>query len=122
MKIPKARKLSSGAWFIQLRLGGKSIPVTARNEKECIRQAQMVKGEWLAGKRSAPTASRTLRKAIDSYIDTRTNTLSPAMLRGYDIIKRSRFKGIMDRPVSELTDAILIDAVNAEVGSALPIR
>ncbi len=116
MKIPKARKLSSGAWFIQLRLGGQSIPVTARTEKECTRQAQMVKAEWLAGKREAPTKSGTLREAIDSYIDTRTNTLSPATLRGYDIIKRNRFRGIMDRPVSELTDGVLIDAVNAEAG------
>ena len=29
MKVPAPRKLPSGSWFIQLRLGGESIPVTA---------------------------------------------------------------------------------------------
>ena len=52
MKVPKARKLSSGKWFIQLRLGGESIPVTAGTEKECTRQAQAVKAEYLVGKRA----------------------------------------------------------------------
>ena len=72
MKVPKARKLSSGKWFIQLRLGGESIPVTAGTEKECTRQAQAVKAEYLVGKRAPKkpeeTDSPTLNEAIDSYI------------------------------------------------------
>ena len=49
MKIPKARKLPSGTWHIQLRLGGESITVNARTEKECVRQAQIIKAEiWPA--------------------------------------------------------------------------
>ena len=43
MKVQKARKLPSGSWFIQLRLDGKSIPVTERTEKECIRAAQLAR-------------------------------------------------------------------------------
>jgi len=117
MKIPKARKLPSGTWHIQLRLGGESITVNARTEKECVRQAQIIKAEYLAGKRAAPVDTAqlpTLRQAIDAYIDSRTNTLSPATLRGYDIVKRNRFKGIMDTHLEQLEDTDLIAAVNTE--------
>ena len=92
MKVPKARKLSSGKWFIQLRLGGESIPVTAGTEKECTRQAQAVKAEYLVGKRAPKkpeeTDSPTLNEAIDSYISARDNTLSPLTVRGYRTIQK----------------------------------
>lgn len=121
MKIPKARKLPSGTWRIQLRLGGESININARTEKECVRLAQITKAEYLAGKRQAPPDPEpeaeqlpTLREAIDAYIDARDNILSPATLRGYDVIKRNRFKGLMDRSLSDITADDYIAACNAE--------
>ena len=47
MKIPKAKKMSSGNYFIRLRLGGEEICITEPTEKECIRQAQFIKSEYL---------------------------------------------------------------------------
>ena len=38
MKVPEPRKLKSGTWFIQMRLGGESIPVSAPTRTECIKQ------------------------------------------------------------------------------------
>lgn len=118
MKVPKARKLSSGSWFIQLRLGGESISVTARSEKECIHQAQLIKAEYLTGKRQPSTPEEetlpTLSQAIDQYIASRDNTLSPATIRGYLEVKKHRFKGIMGRSLSDLTDEDYITACNEE--------
>lgn len=117
MIVPKARKLPSGTWRIQLRLGGQSIPVSARTEKECIRQAQIVKSEYLAGKWQEPAETEalpTLRQAITAYIDARTNTSSPSTLRGYDTIQRNRFKGLMDTPLDKISDKDLIAAINEE--------
>lgn len=119
MKVPKARKLSSGKWFIQLRLGGESIPITARTEKECIRQAQYTKAEYLAGKREvkeeAP-AYPTLYEAIDEYIKARSNVLSPATIRGYRCIQKHRFVGIMQNRLDEIltSKGNLQSIVNAE--------
>jgi len=89
VKVPKARKLRSGSWFIQLRLGGESIPITARTEKECIYQAQIVKAEYLAGKREPPPPEGkeklpTLNDAVDNYISARNNVLSPSTVRGIE--------------------------------------
>jgi hypothetical protein len=99
MKVPKARKLPSGSWFIQLRLGGESISVTALTEKECTKQAQYIKAEYVAGKReyaeNEAVTLPTLTKAIDQYIEDRANTLSPLTVRGYRIIQKNRFQDYM---------------------------
>ncbi|WP_308856132.1 hypothetical protein [uncultured Oscillibacter sp.] len=83
MKLPEPRKLPSGNYFIQLRLGGESISVTEANRAACIREARAIKAEYLAGKRAkaAPEAP-TLTEAIDTYITERSNPLSPLTIRG----------------------------------------
>ena len=48
MKVPEPRKLKSGTWFIQLRLGGESIPVSALTRSDCIKQAQLIKAQHRA--------------------------------------------------------------------------
>ncbi len=117
MKVPKARRLPSGMWFIQLRLGGESIPITTRTEKECIRQAQYAKAEYLAGKR-APKKKEpdtpTLSEAIDHFIEERRNILSPATIRGYRSIQRNRFKSTMQRKIGEITEETWQSIVNQE--------
>lgn len=103
MKVPNPRKLKSGTWFIQLRLGGESIPVSTKTKKDCIAQAQLIKAEYKAGKREPKKKepekqmTPTLSEAIDSYIEKRDAVLSPATIRGYRNIQRSRFKSTMDR-------------------------
>ncbi len=121
MKVPKARKMSSGNYFIRLRLGGEEICITEATEKECIRQAQFAKSEYLAGKREKKEEKKdcpTLRKAIDDYIDARSNTLSPVTIRGYRIIQKNRFKTIMDIPMDQITEWQRI--INSEAGTCAP--
>ena len=118
MKVPKARKVSSGNWFIQLRLGGENINITATTEKECTRQAQFVKAEYLTGKRQPPEPEGekypTLAEAIDLYLAARDSALSPATGPGYTRIKANRFKGLMQRSLSDITDEDYLDACNQE--------
>lgn len=85
MKVPKARKLPSGMWFIQLRLGGESISITERAEKKCTAKAALIKAEHIAGRRPGKTAAgeKTLREIITEYIDSLRATRSPSTIRGY---------------------------------------
>lgn len=110
MKMPKARKLKSGNWFIQLRLGRESIPITAKTEKEYTRQAQFVKAEYKAGKRQAPPEPEveapkapTVEEAIDAYIKKRDAVLSPVTIRGYRNIQKSRFRSVMDLEITSIS-------------------
>ena len=108
MNVPKARKLPSGSWFIQLRLGGESIPVTASTEAKAIKEAMYIKAEYKAGRRTvapAPAPERavvTLAAAMDEYIRDKSNLLSPATIRGYRRIQKHQFKSLMGRDVEEL--------------------
>lgn len=98
MKIPKAKKLPSGSWRIQLRLGGRSVSVTELTEQSCIKKATLLKAEHIAGK--APVrrdTAPTLEKLLDSYIKAKKAVLSPSTVRGYEAIKRTRFLAYMDR-------------------------
>lgn len=101
MKVPTPRKLPSGTWFVQLRLGGESIPVTASTEKECTRQAALIKAEHVAGRRRRSRSELTLREACNQYIARKEKAgASPSTIRGYTNIVNNRFQSIMDQPVS----------------------
>ena len=52
MKIPKARLLPSGRWFVQLRIDGKSLPGTFDSEEEAITWATSMKQTLSSGKRA----------------------------------------------------------------------
>ena len=119
MKTPKPRKMSSGNWFIQLRLGGVSTTVTASTEKECTHMAELVKAEYLTGKRTMQKAAKntvTVAQAVNNYITVRSNTLSPLTIRGYRIIESNRFQHIMPRILSEIQPEEWQRIVNREAG------
>lgn len=102
MKVPTPKKLPSGNWFIHLRLGGENIPVTASNKAECINTARMIKAEYKAGKRLQVRQPITLGDALDKYIASRENVLSPSTIIGYKDIRRNRFQPCMGKPLDKI--------------------
>lgn len=124
MKVPKPRKVSSGNYFIQLRLGGESISVTAVNEKECRRQAALIKAEYLAGvkQRRKVGMNKTLRQAIDDYIAARSNTLSPSTIRGYRFIQKGRFRSVMDKAIKDIKNWQEVCNIEAKLCSPKTLR
>lgn len=117
MKVPNPRRLKSGTYFIQLRLNGESIPVSAPTKKECIDQARLIKAEYKAGVRAAkkePQKSPTLKEAIDNYIEKRDGILSPSTICGYRVIQRCRLKSVMGKPISNVSDGEWAKALNEE--------
>lgn len=113
MKVPAPRKLPSGNYFIRLRLGGESIPITTPTARECTRQATLIKAEYLAGKRKIEKSTpQTLGEILDAYIDKAEPVLSPSTIRGYTQIRNERFQ----RYMGLIPDAIDFQAmINHEV-------
>ena len=100
MKIPKARKLPSGSWFIQLRLGGASYSITEPTEKKCIQKAQLLKASYMADRdvsKKMDRSIKTLKDLLTAYINAKQKILSPSTVRGYETIQRTRFQAYMDR-------------------------
>lgn len=105
MKVPEPRKLPSGTWFIQMRLNGVSVPVSASTKKECIRQAQLIKAEHRAATRVIkPKSDKTLPQLIQEYIDALPPDTSESTIRGYTTIKNTRFLEVKDVPVGNIKD------------------
>jgi len=104
VKVPEPRKLKSGTWFIQLRLDGVSVPVTASTAKACKHKAELIKAEHRAGKRRIERSEDgpTLEKVLTDYISKREAVLSPSTIRGYNAIKKTRFQKAMDKPISKI--------------------
>lgn len=104
MKVPKPTKLDSGNWFIRLRLGGESIPVTKPTKSECIKEAQVIKAEHLAGKRApkAKAEEMTIGALLDDYIAATKGTASPSTVRGYKSIRSNRFPNYIDKPYNSI--------------------
>lgn len=128
MKVPEPKQLPSGTWFIQLRLGGESISVTAPDTKtgkaDCRHKAELIKAEYRAGKRQIQKnkANPTLKQAIDDYIDSKSNVLSPSTIRGYQNIRDERFKSVMNKPIKSVKDWQKVVNSEAELCSAKTLK
>lgn len=111
MKVPKPRQMSSGNWFIQLRIGGKSITVTQPTEERCIAEAMGIKSGLIEKERD-PT-KMTVGEGIDKYIELRTPVLSPSTIAGYKRLRKNCMQGIMSLAIRSLTQSHIQREVNA---------
>lgn len=110
-----AKKLPSGSWRIQIYLGkdddGKPIrkSFTARTKREAEYAAAM----YAAGRRMQTSPENmTVGEAIDQYISSQTNILSPSTVVGYKSIRRSALQELMPVKLSRLRQADVTRAVN----------
>ena len=123
MKVPEPRKLPSGTYFIQLRLNGVSVPVSAATKKECIRQAQLIKAEHMAGARTITNRSeKTVGEVMSSYIDSIRKTVSPSTVRGYVTICNNRFLSVANMPAKKVLNWQSIIDTEAEIVSAKTLK
>ena len=111
MKVPEPRRLPSGNYFIQLRLNGVSVPVTAETATECKNIAELIKAEHRVGKSAIKKTPKetTLQDAIDNYIKARSGKLSPATIRSYTIYADTRFKNYRDKKLPKIKWQDMID-------------
>ena len=110
MKIPTAKKLPSGNWNVSVMVDGKRVSITAPTKKEAEKEAAKLK---VGGKVQKKPENVALYDAIDAYIESR-EVLSPATLRGYNTIKKNRFKCLMGQDIYTITKVDLQKAVNQE--------
>ena len=118
MKTPKPIKMSSGNYYVRMRLNGESISVVAPTAKEATRKAEQIKAEQRNGKRIADT-DKTLGMLIDSYIEKYEPTLSPSTIRGYTGVRKHRFQSYMNKRPKDIDFQAMI---NAEIKAGLSVK
>ena len=112
MKQPVPRKLPSGNWFVQLRIGGQSISITEPTRDKCLARAMAIK-TGLIEKRRHPDPL-TLGEACDAYISLRENICSPTTLDGYRKIRENHFQDLMKKRINMIDEHTLSAAVAQE--------
>lgn len=112
-KVPEPRQLPSGKWHIRMHIDGHTIYVTEPTREAAISEAMAIKS-GLKAAAQAPGREKTLTQAIDAYIGSRQNVLSPATIRDYRSIQRNRFQGVMHTKIGMITPQRWQSVVNAE--------
>lgn len=113
IKIPTPRKRGQ-KWYIDLRREG--VTVIEDTEAEAKAKAVAIRAGFVDLKKRPPAI--TLEKAIDNYIEVRSNVLSPSTLVGYKSLKKNRFKGVMQCPIADIKD--WQEVINAEAAICSP--
>lgn len=81
MKIPKIKKLPSGAYNCRVRVNGTEYSITDFDKDKVYAQAVAYKKGIIKARRTPERI--TVREALYQYIDERSNILSPATVREY---------------------------------------
>lgn len=118
-----AKQLPSGSWRVNLYLGkdadGNRMfkSFTAATPE----QAEYVAAEYrVTHKEKSKPENMTVGEAIDRYIDTKTNVLSPSTINAYRKIRRNNFKPLMPIKLVDLTSEAIQIAVNEEAANHAP--
>ncbi len=110
MKTPKAQKLKSGNWRVQIQIDGQRYSCTAQTKKE----AQDAAKKLYAGIQFEKKIPMTVGRAIDCYISEKTGTLSPSTIKGYQAIRANYLQSIMDINLSDLSQSDVQMAVSQD--------
>ena len=96
-----AKKLPSGNWRCRAydSTTGKTKSFTAPTKRD----AEYLAAEWLTHNRGN-VSELTLDDAINRYIESKCNVLSPSTVRGYKIAQRNAFELIKDVRLDRLTE------------------
>lgn len=113
MKIPKARQLPSGMWFVRVRIDGEDIGITKSTEKEAVAEAMAVKAGLIENAKT-PMSSKTLGAVIDEWLASNSDRLSPSTVRGYVTCRNNGFPSLMRMKCGAITSRQIEQAINAE--------
>lgn len=114
--MAKAKKLPSGNWRVRLYTGkdanGKAVykSFTAPSRREAEAEAAL----YAVRKKEKEEIGMTVGEAIDAYIRSKENVLSPTTIRSYRSYRKSYLQGLMDLPLGELSNTDVQAEVNRE--------
>lgn len=119
--MAKAKKLPSGSWRVLLYIGTdengkkKRKSITADTKKE----AELLAAQYL-NNHNEPVKEMTVGKAIDKYIESKSNILSPTTISGYKGIRRNNLQELMDIKLTEISREAVQQAINHDAVSLSP--
>lgn len=116
-----AKKMPSGRWRIRVYVGNDEYgrPVYKSITADTKREAEYSAATFLL-KNSVNASSMSVGEAVDRYINSKSNILSPSTLDGYKKIRRNHIKRIERIRLDDLTREIVQKWVNQEASIVSP--
>ena len=108
------QKLPSGSYRVRQMVDGKTYSFTLDHKPTNSEIARLM-ADKISEKRV--TGKSTVEKACNYYIESKSNILSPATIRGYDSLMRQMSPAFASRNVSSVTVSVLQAEVNRYTGS-----
>ncbi len=119
--MASAKKLPSGNWRVNLYVGKEN----GRRKYKSFTAETKKEAEYMAAqfnfKRNEYTAENmTLRKAAETYIESKRNILSPSTVRGYYIVLKNYCSDLFEMNLFEITQLDIQLSVNEMAASYSP--
>ena len=112
--MAKAKKLPSGAWRCKAyytdeegNYTSKSFTADTKKEAEAKAATYLMEREH-----NAKPENKTLGELADTFIENRSNVLSPSTIRGYQKIRRTALQSIVNVRLANLTREMYQKAIN----------
>lgn len=121
-----AKKLPSGSWRVQVYAGkdatGKRqyLSFTRPTKKEAEYEALQFQLRYKEVSRDM--TAMTVAEAMERYLQSKSEVLSPTTLRAYDALRRTHLQGLMDVRLNRLTPAMVQEAINREAKPYVDVR
>lgn len=109
---PTPKKLPSGNWRCQVMVNGSRVSITDEDREICQARAMAVQAGLM--EKEEKKKSMTLEQAIDAYLESKSDVLSPSTIRGYEFVKSKRFPALMRMNIYSITKKDVQIAVNQE--------
>lgn len=125
--MPTARKLPSGSWRCQVfsHYDYVTAPDGSIKKKRVYesftsndpskagkKEAEAMAAEYAFNKDRMLRSDYTLKEAIDNYIDSKRNILSPTSVRGYETLARNAYVELLDKKTKKLNQVMIQEWVN----------
>ena len=115
------KKLENGKYQIRIYIGkengfSKYKKITCNTQRECKAKAK----EVLYCNKKEPLKKISVYKAVETYINNKSNILSAGTIRYYKSICRVKFDSIREKNIYDLTLTDVQEIVNIEAGKSSP--
>lgn len=109
-KLPTAQLLPSGMYRCQVTVDGERVSLVDADPDVCQAKAIALKSGMLEEKKKPQPV--TVEKAMEKYIDIRSNVLSPATVRAYKNVSKNYFKQIKSKKLSSVDESVIQNQIN----------
>lgn len=119
--MAKAKKLPSGSWTVQVFAGMEGKKRIYKNfTRPTKREAEFAAAQYALERKDRKNGRITLQEALDRYIDSKDQVLSPSTIREYRKMAKRDLENLRPLKLDDLTQELIQKEINREAETHSP--